>query len=73
MQIRPNARIVGEERVQLAQHVAARYQAGEPIRAIAAAIGRSYGFVHQLLEEFGVELRARGGDNRPAKTTETAK
>ncbi|MEV1167370.1 helix-turn-helix domain-containing protein [Nonomuraea sp. NPDC049784] len=71
MQIKPRVRITGAERAQLAQHIAGRYQAGEPIRALALSIGRSYGFVHQLLEEAGVDLRRRGGDNRKATTEAT--
>ncbi|WP_431928593.1 helix-turn-helix domain-containing protein [Nonomuraea jabiensis] len=72
MRLRPNVRITGAERHQLAQLVADRYQAGEPIRTLALSLGRSYGFVHQLLEEAGVELRHRGGDNRKNVTTEPA-
>ncbi|MGR6921186.1 helix-turn-helix domain-containing protein [[Actinomadura] parvosata] len=64
MQIKPRVRIVGAERHQLAQHLAGRYQAGESVRGLAESIGRSYGFVHTLLEEAGVELRRRGGDRR---------
>jgi hypothetical protein len=33
------------------------------------SIGRSYGFIHQLLEEAGAELRHRGGDNRTRPTS----
>ncbi|TYB71201.1 transcriptional regulator [Nonomuraea sp. PA05] len=64
MEIRPRVRIVGAERHQLAQHLASRYQAGESVRALSLAIGRSYGFVHTLLEEASVELRHRGGNQR---------
>ncbi|SDL73964.1 hypothetical protein SAMN05421874_12851 [Nonomuraea maritima] len=71
MQLRPNVRIVGAERAQAAQAVALRYRSGESIRAIALSIGRSYGFVHQLLEEAGAELRHRGGDTRSRTETNT--
>jgi hypothetical protein len=64
VQIRPRVRIVGAERHQLAQHLAGRYQSGESVRGLAESIGRSYGFVHALLEEAGVELRHRGGNHR---------
>lgn len=57
-------RIVGEERESLAAEYASRYQAGDSIRSIAQASGRSYGFVHRVLAENGVELRARGGDTK---------
>jgi hypothetical protein len=38
-----------------------RYDAGESIRSLATATGRSYGFIHRLLTENGVTLRGRGG------------
>ena len=72
MRLRPNVRITGADRAQLAKLVHGRYQAGESIRALALSLGRSYGFVHQLLEEDGAELRRRGGNNRstsPSSTT----
>ena len=57
-------RIVGDERQSLAEQYQQQYQAGQSIRAIAEASGRSYGFVHRVLSENGVELRARGGDTK---------
>ena len=39
----------------------ARYDAGESIRSLATATGRSYGFIHRILTETGVALRGRGG------------
>lgn len=57
-------RIVGDERESLAQEYAQRYQAGDSIRSIAQASGRSYGFVHRVLNENGISLRARGGDTK---------
>ncbi|MEW1843734.1 helix-turn-helix domain-containing protein [Nonomuraea angiospora] len=65
MEIKPRVRIVGAERHQLALALAGRYQEGESVRGLAESIGRSYGFVHTLLEEAGVELRHRGGNHRP--------
>jgi transcriptional regulator with XRE-family HTH domain len=38
----------------------ARYEAGESIRNIAFEAGRSYGFIHRILQEAGVTLRGRG-------------
>ena len=58
------ARITGEQRTQLSEQVAQRYGSGESIRAIAADLGRSYGWVQTLLKEAGVQLRRRGGDTR---------
>ncbi|MEU6778580.1 helix-turn-helix domain-containing protein [Nonomuraea angiospora] len=69
MQVKKYVRIVGAERAQLAAALAGRYAAGGSVREIAESIGRSYGFVHRLLEEAGVELRHRGGDNRPKQAT----
>lgn len=60
----PGRRIVGDERTELAESFAQRYAAGDSIRAIADASGRSYGFVHRVLNENGVTLRARGGDTK---------
>ena len=37
------------------------------IRALAASTGRSYGFVHRVLTESGVQLRQRGGARRRKK------
>jgi hypothetical protein len=39
-----------------------RYRDGENIQAIAASIGRSYGYVHSRLKAAGVQMRrGRGG------------
>lgn len=48
----------------MAQELQEVYEAGMSIRALAEWTGRSYGFVHRLLGEAGVRLRARGGPNR---------
>lgn len=40
------------------------YQAGRPIRAVAAAVGYSYGGVRNILIRAGVELRRRGRHRR---------
>jgi hypothetical protein len=50
-------RITGAERDKLAVDLVKRYQAGESIRALAEATGRSYGFIHRILIESGVSLR----------------
>src|SRR3990170_271138 len=54
-------RIVGSERQTLAKDLVKRYASGESIRSLAASTGRSYGFVHQVLSESGVQFRGRGG------------
>lgn len=39
------------------------YAAGASIRTLSREYGRSYGAVHRMLSEAGVELRGRGGGN----------
>jgi hypothetical protein len=58
------SRITGTQRRELTAQLAERYGAGETIRAIAEATGRSFGFVHGLIKESGVEVRGRGGATR---------
>lgn len=57
-------RIIGAERQILVKDLVRRYNSGESIRAIAASTGRSYGFIHRVLTESGVQLRQRGGARR---------
>ena len=45
-----------------------RYEAGESIRLLAESSGRSYGFVHRILNESGASLRGRGGATRKKST-----
>jgi hypothetical protein len=45
----------------VASQDANRYTREQGIRKIAEVRGRSYGFVYNLLNESGVELRGRGG------------
>lgn len=70
-------RIVGVERQTLAKDFVKRYTSGESIRALAASTGRSYGFVHRVLTESGVQLRQRSATARrrqkPKPTSRTSK
>ncbi|GAB3683155.1 helix-turn-helix domain-containing protein [Angustibacter aerolatus] len=63
-EVRKFARITGEARTQMSQHVVAEYNQGHSIREIAEETGRSYGFVHRVLRESDVTLRGRGGPTR---------
>jgi hypothetical protein len=63
------SRISGAQRTTLASQYAKRYSGGESIRKIAEDAGRSYGFVHNVLKESGVDLRGRGGATRGTKRT----
>ncbi len=62
--LKKGTRVTGEDRSRLATDLAQRYGAGESIRTLATATGRSYGFIHRILTETGVTLRGRGGATR---------
>jgi len=62
--LRKGTRVTGEDRDKLASDLKNRYDAGESIRSLATATGRSYGFIHRILTETGVVLRGRGGATR---------
>ena len=62
--IHKGTRITGEGRRDLAGSLVERYKRGESIRSMAQDIGRSYGFVHGVLTESGVQMRSRGGATR---------
>lgn len=62
--IKKGTRVIGVDRTRLGTVLGKRYDSGESIRSLAASTGRSYGFVHRLLREAGVELRRRGGATR---------
>jgi hypothetical protein len=62
--LRKGTRVTGEDRSKLATDLKNRYAAGESIRSLATATGRSYGFIHRILTETGVALRGRGGATR---------
>ncbi|HVT71335.1 MAG TPA: helix-turn-helix domain-containing protein [Trebonia sp.] len=62
--LRKGTRVTGADRSRLATDLKNRYNAGESIRALASATGRSYGFIHRILTETGVALRGRGGATR---------
>lgn len=62
--LRKGARITGDARSALTAGIVQKYQQGASIRALADSIGRSYGFVHRLLRDAGVDFRARGGATR---------
>jgi predicted transcriptional regulator len=63
-QYKRGSRITGADRDKLGADLKRKYEKGASIRALAEATGRSYGFVHRLLSETGVQLRGRGGVNR---------
>ncbi len=68
MEMAKGVRIAGEHRAQLASDFKSRYEEGASIRTIAESSGRSYGFVHQVLNEAEVALRGRGRAARRVTT-----
>lgn len=55
------ARLTGEARQNLAVRVIGLYRDEElPIREIVRQTGRSYGAVHKILHDNGVQMRPRG-------------
>lgn len=62
--LKKGSRVTGAERDKLAADLRKKYDAGQSIRTLAAASGRSYGFVHRMLSESGATLRGRGGATR---------
>lgn len=60
-------RVTGAERDKLATDLKKKYSGGASIRDLAAATGRSYGFIHRVLLESGATLRGRGGATRGKK------
>lgn len=60
-------RLADPEREVLAREIVRRYTAGESIRALTEATGRSYGYIHRILTESGVQLRQKGKPRRRKK------
>jgi hypothetical protein len=60
----PGLKTKMSNRQELAAELKKRYDAGESIRSLAAAVRRSYGYVYRVLSESGVSLRGRGGFTR---------
>lgn len=63
-ELKKGTRVTGEDRDTLASDLRKRYEAGDSIRLLAESTGRSYGFVHRILNESGATLRGRGGATR---------
>ena len=60
-------RVTGADRAALSKELVAKYKGGASIRELAAETSRSYGFIHRILKDAGVELRGRGGATRKKK------
>lgn len=63
----PGPRLTPAER----DDVIRRYEAGSGLRAIATAIGRSYGSAHRVIAAAGI-MRPRGGPRTRKARTETS-
>ncbi|MFB9365688.1 helix-turn-helix domain-containing protein [Kitasatospora albolonga] len=71
--LKKGSRVTGAAREKLAADLKKQYDSGASIRALAESTGRSYGFVHRMLSESGVNLRGRGGATRgKGKTAATS-
>jgi hypothetical protein len=68
-QLPKSKRIVGTQRDELAKSLKEQYERGVSIRTLAATTGRSFGFIHTLLLEGGVAMRARGGSRPRTKAS----
>jgi hypothetical protein len=66
--LKKGTRVIGVDRSRLGTLLAKRYDSGESIRSLSASTGRSYGFVHRILTDSGVDLRRRGGAARSGHT-----
>jgi hypothetical protein len=63
-ELKKGTRVTGDDRESLAADLKKKYEQGESIRVLASSSGRSYGFVHRILNESGATLRGRGGATR---------
>ena len=63
-ELKKGSRVTGGDRDKMAVDLKKRYEGGESIRLLAESSGRSYGFVHRILNESGATLRGRGGATR---------
>ncbi|MBB5856368.1 helix-turn-helix domain-containing protein [Amycolatopsis umgeniensis] len=65
--------VTGAARSRMGSELKEMYERGSSIRALVELTGRSYGFIHRLLLESGVQLRPRGGrpfTRPPRRSTE---
>jgi hypothetical protein len=63
------SRVTGTDRDKLTATLRKSYDSGASIRQLAASTGRSYGFIHRVLNESGATLRGRGGATRGKKAS----
>ncbi|WP_031514804.1 helix-turn-helix domain-containing protein [Streptomyces sp. NRRL F-5123] len=63
----------GTDRTNTATTYRTRYEAGDSIRGIAFATGRSYGYVRNLLLEAGTTLRPKGALRRGGSVRSVAR
>ncbi|MFD7080728.1 helix-turn-helix domain-containing protein [Streptomyces sp. NPDC059918] len=56
--------LLGPERARFAAELKKAYLNGTSIRSLAEQTGRSFGWVHRMLDEAGVVFRPRGGPGR---------
>ncbi|WP_313905963.1 helix-turn-helix domain-containing protein [Streptomyces malaysiensis] len=57
-------RVRGQVREKAKADIVREYKEGKSIRDLATESGRSYGFIHKILDEARVKFRKRGGNTR---------
>jgi Helix-turn-helix domain len=67
-ELKKGSRVTGTDRDDLTTTLRTKYDGGASIRELAAATGRSYGFIHRVLSESGAKLRGRGGATRSKRS-----
>ena len=70
-ELKKGSRVTGDERGKLASDLKEKYESGQSIRLLDESSGRSYGFVHRILNESGATLRGRGGATRRKAAAES--
>jgi predicted transcriptional regulator len=71
--IEKHTRITAQARAKLRADLKKRYERGASVRELADATGRSYGFIHRILDESGVTMRRRGGNTRQPRPASPAR
>ncbi|MEV0055664.1 helix-turn-helix domain-containing protein [Saccharopolyspora shandongensis] len=65
--IKPGTRLKPAARERLARVLRSKYEKGASIRQLCKESGRSYGIVHRMLAEAGVQFRRRGVAGKAAE------
>lgn len=61
--VEPHKRLTPEQRSSLGLELKAKYESGATLRELSEQSGRSFGWIHKVLEENGTQMRPRGGNH----------